>query len=157
MQLTPQFFSRVASLLSPLPFVERRSEPRENVRGTARMLRGESRPATVYVQDLSPGGAGLLSAVPVDPGAQFVLVMEEGGWEGDGAGGADGVSIICAAAYCRSLARDLYGIGVQFLRAGTDPADDDSTTGVGMREFDALLEGQPADYSYRSSDAPPST
>jgi hypothetical protein len=164
MQLSPQLFSRVASLLTPLPFVERRSEPREGVRGTARMVRGGAgdeparagKPVLVYVQDLSPGGAGLLSAAPVDPGEQVVLVMEEVGWDGAPRGGGENeaVSIVCAAAYCRALARDLYGIGVQFL--GPDPeAADDGTGAVSLTEFDSLiLPEQPAE-PCNTADAPP--
>lgn len=145
MQLSQHLFSRVASLLAPQPFVERRSEPRANVRGTARMVRGAAegprrhpgRPITVYVQDLSPGGAGMLSATPVEAGEQFVLVMEKPGWEGTGEG--EGVILTCAAAYCRSLAQDLYGIGVQFLGPET-VAESDEPAKVNLHEFDALIK-----------------
>jgi len=144
MPLSQHLFSRVATLLAPQPFVERRGEPRASVRGTARMVRGAAdeslrntaRPVTVYVQDLSPGGAGMLSATPVEAGEQFILVMEKPGWEGSGEG--EGVTLACASAYCRSLAQDLYGIGVRFLGPGTVAEGDGPA--VNLHEFEALIE-----------------
>jgi hypothetical protein len=79
----------------------------------------------------------MLSATPVEAGEQFVLVMEKPGWEGSAEG--EGVTLSCAAAYCRSLAQDLYGVGVQFLGPGT-VAESDGPATVNLHEFDALIE-----------------
>src|SRR5512146_2137072 len=103
MQLTPKLYAQAASLLvasSPQPR-ERRREPRAAARGVAVLTRpGDAGAdgATVYVHDLSLGGAGLLTALRVPEGEHFVLDLSPHPQVARGVA-RTGVSLFCAAAY----------------------------------------------------------
>src|SRR5215218_2386313 len=122
MHLTPKLYAQAATLLvasSPRPR-ERRREPRAAARGVALLTRpGDAGAdgATVYVHDLSPGGAGLLTALRVPEGEYFVLDLGPRTPTALGLtrAGMTGVALFCAAAYCRDLAPGLFGVGAKFL------------------------------------------
>jgi hypothetical protein len=141
MQLTPHLFVRAAKLLvssGPQPR-ERRCEPRVAARGVATLMRpGQTSAAgaTVYVHDLSPGGAGLLTALRVPEGERFLLELGPGLEKAPGAGAVnEAISLFCTAAYCRDLAPGLFGVGAKFLGDAPARATDEPAVPEEFREF----------------------
>ena len=118
MQLSPGMFSRMASILDSTrgTGAERRREPRMPVHGTGRLAPPGTpleHATTVYVQDVSLGGASLLASAKLPVGEQLVLVLQ--------APDGKAMSLLCAVAHCRRMADDIYVVGAQFLHAqGTD-------------------------------------
>jgi hypothetical protein len=86
---------------------ERRAAPRTPARGPAELHvapPGEAaRSFTVYVHDVSTCGLGLLSGSPVHTGAAVRVTVTNG---------HDDVTVRCSVRHCTTLARGLYGVGV---------------------------------------------
>jgi hypothetical protein len=119
MALTAEQFDQLTQLLSPAPSYgqpekpyqgeERRVTPRILARGPAELhlahpvVAGAERAVTVYVHDVSPGGLGLLSGTHVRSGTPVRVVITNG---------RDDVTVRCSVRHCTTLARGLYGVGV---------------------------------------------
>ena len=85
---------------------ERRQTPRSSVRGPAELrvrTVGGTRCVTAYVQDVSAGGVGLLSATSVLAGANVELLLSNS---------YDDVVLRCSVRHCTPLAPGLYGVGL---------------------------------------------
>jgi hypothetical protein len=139
MQLTPKLYAQAATLLvasSPQPR-ERRREPRAAARGVAVLIRPSDAAAdgaTVYVHDLSLGGAGLLTALRVPEGEHFVLDLGPRPSPTSGAA-RTGVSLFCTAAYCRDLAPGLFGVGAKFVKEVSAGGGEEAAVPEEFREF----------------------
>lgn len=86
---------------------ERRTAPRMPARGPAELYvaqtSGTARSFTVYVHDVSTCGLGLLSGAPVHTGAAVRVIVTNG---------HDDITVRCSVRHCTTLARGLYGVGV---------------------------------------------
>ena len=106
---------------------ERRETPRKPARGPAELrlpavaptpgAAAKGRSVTVYVHDISLGGAGLLSGTPVRPLSDIDLVLSNG---------HDDLTLRCSVRHCTVLAVGLFGLGVDVVGFQVKEAEPDS-------------------------------
>jgi hypothetical protein len=117
---------------------ERRAAPRAPARGPAEMhvapTVGAARSFNVYVHDVSPGGLGLLSGSPVLTGAAVRISVTNG---------HDDVTVRCSVRHCTTLARGLYGVGVNVDDYDARQSDAEST-GEASTALSGFSAGQAA-------------
>ena len=88
---------------------DRRESPRAPARGPAELRLptvGGTRTVTVYVQDVSLGGLGVLSGTAVRPYSTVELLLSNG---------YDDVTLRCSVRHCTRVAVGLYAVGVDAL------------------------------------------
>ena len=150
MPLTAEQFEQLTQLLTtpPVPWrapsrpfegEERRGSPRRPARGPAELHLappgGAPRAVTVYVHDVSPGGLGLLSGTPVTTGADVRVIVTNG---------HDDVTVRCSVRHCTTLARGLYGVGVNVDRYDARHAQAEAPADEASAAWSGFFAGQAA-------------
>ena len=115
MQLSPDLFEQVVSLVEARPLAgaepEQRSEPRLGL-STRVMIVPFSKqivsvPFSVCVRDVAPGGIGLLHTQKIPLDEQFVILLP---------GVQTQLAILCTVAYWQPLPDGQFAIGAKFTR-----------------------------------------
>ena len=92
--------------------LDKRKSPRVGMRVKTDIWHESLGQLTVWVRDLSAGGANLAVSQPMRAGDSLHLLLAPGG-------PGDDEKIECHVMHCRKLATNMYSVGVKFTKTPT--------------------------------------